>query len=178
MSQHEANEIVREAQRRWRGRGMLKVALPTAAALGAGAAIAVGSIPGPGGTITGCYAGTDGATVDYAPPAGGITPSEALEPPGALRVIDPSLPNTITIGGSPLAGAPSGGTTISNPAAECVTDETQITWNQQGPAGPQGPQGPAGGEGANGAGGAPGSPLIGSTGFGLRGTPRHTFLKN
>jgi type VI secretion system Hcp family effector len=176
MSQHEANEIAREAQRRWRGRGMLKVALPTAAALGAGAAIAVGSIPGPGGTITGCYAGTDGATVDYAPPAGSTIPAEASEAPGALRVIDPSLPNTITIGGSPLAG-PSGGTTISNPAAECVTDETQITWNQQGPPGPQGPAGPAGGQGANGTGGAPGAPLLGESAFGISGAPGNTFLK-
>ena len=46
MSQDEANKIAREAQRRWRGHRMLTIALPTAAALGAGAAIAVGSIPG------------------------------------------------------------------------------------------------------------------------------------
>lgn len=176
MSQQEANEIAREAQRRWRGRGMLKVALPTAAALGAGAAIAVGSIPGPGGTITGCYAGTDGATVDYAPSQGGTSPSQAIEPPGALRVVDPNLPNTFTIGGNP-AGGP-GGETLPNPAAVCVKEEeTQITWNQQGPAGPQGPQGPAGGQGANGAGGAPGSPLVGETDFGISGAPGATFLK-
>ncbi len=176
MSQHEANEIAREAQRRWRGRGMLKIALPTAAALGAGAAIAVGSIPGSGGTITGCYAGTDGATVEYPPPPGATGLSRTPEPPGALRVIDPSLPKTLTIGGSPLGAA--GGETIPNPAATCVNEqETQITWNQTGPAGPQGPQGPAGGQGANGAGGAPGSPLVGGTEFGISGAPGNTFLK-
>ncbi len=174
MSQHEANEIAREAQRRWRGRGMLKIALPTAAALGAGAAIAVGSIPGPDGTITGCYAGTSGATVDY-PTPGGTTLTGAVEPPGALRVVDPSLPKTLTIGGSPL-GANS--ETVPNPAATCVNDEeTQITWNQTGPAGPQGPAGAAGGQGANGAGGAAGSPLIGGTEFGISGAPGDTFLK-
>jgi type VI secretion system secreted protein Hcp len=57
--------------------------------------------------------------------------------------------------------------------------ETQITWNQQGPAGPQGlagPQGPAGGQGSSGAPGAPGAPLIGDTSFGISGNG-HTFLK-
>src|SRR4051795_5569238 len=62
---------------------------------------------------------------------------------GTLRVIDPSLP---------AAGH-------SNYEYSCLTNETQITWNQQGPqgpagtagtAGPAGPQGPTGAQGAQG----------------------------
>jgi type VI secretion system Hcp family effector len=47
---------------------------------------------------------------------------------GALRVIDPSL---------------AGGGRSSNESS-CQSNETLITWNQQGPAGPVGPIGPAG----------------------------------
>src|SRR4051794_30475728 len=63
---------------------------------------------------------------------------------GTLRVIDPSLPA-------------SGHSTYEY---SCQTNETQITWNQQGPqgpagsagtAGPAGPQGPPGAQGAQGA---------------------------
>jgi type VI secretion system secreted protein Hcp len=53
---------------------------------------------------------------------------------GTLRVIDPSLP---------AAGH-------SNYEYSCLTNETQITWNQQGPTGPAGPQGPAGLQGVQG----------------------------
>ena len=151
--------IVRAAQRMRRSRGLLKIALPTAAALGAGAAVATGTIPGgaDGTTITGCYAGSDGAVIN-----------DIQEPPGALRVIDPSL---------------RGGPNAVSDEYACQRDETQITWNQsgpQGPAGPQGPtgpQGPAGGSGAAGAAGAPGSPLIGQTSFGLTNDSGETFLK-
>ena len=60
MSQDEAGRIARATERLRRTRGgVMKVALPTAAALGAGAAVALGSIPGGGGTFTGCYVTTD-----------------------------------------------------------------------------------------------------------------------
>jgi type VI secretion system secreted protein Hcp len=124
MSQDEANRIAQDAQRQWRSRRMLKFALPTVAALGAGAAVAVATIPSGDGTITGCYLtntiGGSGLRI------------------GQLRVIDPSLPS--------LPGAP-------NPAGSCLSDEATISWNQSGPAGPlgpAGPQGPAGGQGAAG----------------------------
>jgi type VI secretion system secreted protein Hcp len=175
MSQEEANEIVREAQRLRRTRRALKLGLPTAAALGAGAALAVGAIPGSGGVITGCYAGTTGATLTTS-----TTSNYAdvmTEPPGALRVIDPSLPNTITVNSySPPEGlVPE---VVPNPAAACVAkEETQITWNQQGTPGPQGPAGPQGPGGGLGASGAPGAPLLGSTDFGLSNSSGDTFLK-
>jgi type VI protein secretion system component Hcp len=126
MGVEEAGRIARAAERlRRRSRVPLKLMLPTAAALGAGAAVAVGSIPGSDGTITGCYA-TD-------------TSPYASEPYGALRVIDPAATN------------PAGG---DYPINSCAVNETTITWNQQGPtgpAGPTGPQGPSGGDGADGS---------------------------
>lgn len=170
MSAEEASRIAQAVQRMKRSKRALQIALPTAAALGAGAAVAVGSIPGGDGTITGCYAGTTGATLFPPNASNGIT-----EPPGALRVIDPSLPHTIS---NPLGAAPA-----ANLAAVCDSQqETQITWNQKGPEGPAGPQGEpgkegnAGGQGAAGGPGAPGTPLIGGTTFGVNG-PGNTFLK-
>src|SRR3954464_1659213 len=50
---------------------------------------------------------------------------------GALRVIDPSL---------------SGNTRSANEYS-CQSNETQLTWNQQGPTGPVGPAGPLGPQG-------------------------------
>jgi type VI secretion system secreted protein Hcp len=168
MSAEEASRIAQAVQRMKRSKRALQIALPTAAALGAGAAVAVGSIPGSNGTITGCYASTEGAEIIDKD----LTYREL---PGALRVIDPSLPHTITL--------PAGGPPEPNLAAVCdPKQETQITWNQKGPAGPQGdigPQGPAGPQGppgSTGGQGAPGSPLIGGTTFGINGDGR-TFLK-
>jgi type VI protein secretion system component Hcp len=142
MGVKEAGRIARAAERvRRRSRVPLKLLLPTAAALGAGAAVAVGSIPGSDGTITGCYA-TD------------TSPAPA-EPYGALRVIDPAATN------------PPG---VDYAINACAPNETTITWNQQGPTGPTGaagatgatgptgPQGPAGGTGASGS-------IIGETTF-------------
>jgi type VI secretion system secreted protein Hcp len=170
MSAEEASRIARAVQRMKHSKRALQIALPTAAALGAGAAIAAGSIPGGDGTITGCYAGTTGATLFPPNASDGIT-----EPPGALRVIDPSLPHTIS---NPLGAAPA-----ANLAAVCEPQqETQITWNQKGPAGPpgeegkEGKEGKAGGSGAPGGQGAPGTPLIGGTTFGVSGGGT-TFLK-
>jgi type VI secretion system secreted protein Hcp len=143
----------------------LQIALPTAAALGAGAAVAVGSIGG-GGTITGCYAGPNGITISGF--AGG---PGAIAPPGTLRVIDPSkstLPNA------------------TPDEYRCrAKEESTITWNQQGTPGPQGSagsqglpgvQGLPGAQGTVGAPGAPGTPLLGDTSFGISGNG-HTFLK-
>ncbi|HZV74781.1 MAG TPA: type VI secretion system tube protein TssD [Conexibacter sp.] len=148
MSREEANRIVRAVERARRSRrAALKVALPTAAALGAGAAIAIGSIPSGDGTITGCYV--------TAP-----NPTSGFFHYGQLRVIDPSQPPTLPTGGPNEQGA-------------CLNGEATITWNQRGPQGPQGAQGVPGPAGAS---GAPGSPLIGSTSFGFSGGGR-TFLK-
>lgn len=173
MSAEEASRIARAVQRMKHSKRAVQIALPTAAALGAGAAIAAGSIPGSDGTITGCYAGTEGAEIvdkdiNY------------RELPGALRVIDPSLAHTIKLPGGPEE---------PNLAAVCAPEqETQITWNQKGPAGPPGEpgepgkegkaggSGPAGGQGAPGGQGTPGTPLIGGTTFGVNG-PGTTFLK-
>jgi len=125
MSREEANRIVRAVERARRSRrAALKVALPTAAALGAGAAIAIGSIPSGDGTITGCY----------------ITNPDGQRW-GELRIIDPSQPATIP------------GTPGPNPAAACLSDEQTITWNQRGPQGPQGVQGPVGAQGPQGSAG-------------------------
>jgi type VI secretion system secreted protein Hcp len=172
MSHEEANEIVRETQRLRRTRRALKLGLPTAAALGAGAALAVAAIPGSDGTITGCYASSTGATLSVP----NAPNNEVVEAPGALRVIDPSLPKTIA---NPLGAGPT-----PNLAAVCDSkQETQITWNQSGPAGPQGPAGlpavqsPAGPAGSQGPAGAPGAPLIGGTTFGLNNNAGKTFLK-
>ncbi len=120
MSREEVNRIARAVERARRSRrAALKVAIPTVAALGAGAALAIGAIPSGNGTITGCYI---------------TTPNPDGPRTGQLRVIDPSLPATI----------PGGGV---NAQAACLNDEKTITWNQSGPQGPQGPagaQGPTG----------------------------------
>jgi type VI secretion system secreted protein Hcp len=159
MSAEEASRIARAVQRMRNAKRGLQIALPTAAALGAGAAVAAGSIPGSDGTITGCYAGTEGAAIVYKD----LTYREL---PGALRVIDPDLPHTITL--------PAGGPPEPNPAAVCdPKEETQITWNQKGPAGPQGPAGPSGAPGSQGSAGEPG----GETTFGLDNKAGLTFLK-
>jgi type VI secretion system secreted protein Hcp len=158
MSQHEANEIARETQRMWRSRRALKYALPTAAALGAGAAIAVAAIPGSDGVITGCYANK--TNVDGNPEP--VLVGNVTEPPGALRVIDPSHPTL-----------PSGG---PNPAGACVPGETQLTWNQSGPQGPQGTVGTPGAPGVPGAQGAPGE-LLPAVQFGFDNSAGGMFLK-
>jgi type VI secretion system secreted protein Hcp len=96
--------------------------VPTAAALGAGAAIAIGSIPSGGGTITGCYVTNTDVISAY------------QAAPGELRLIDTSQPATL----------PSGG---PNPQGACLNGEATVTWNQRGPQGPPGIQGVAGARG-------------------------------
>jgi type VI secretion system secreted protein Hcp len=169
MSQQEANQIAQETQRMLRSRRVLKLALPTAAALGAGAAIAVAAIPGSDGTITGCYANPTGTNPNSGL-ANNATVNTVVEPPGSLRVIDPSLPHTLK--------APSGAP-IPNAAAVCEEEEKQITWNQsgpQGPAGVNGGQGAAGGQGVPGAPGAHGE-LVPAVQFGFDNSAGKMFLK-
>lgn len=141
----------RAAQRMLRSRRrLLQIALSTVVALGVGAAVAAGSIPGSDGTITACYANK---TDEKGNPQSVVVDNIA-EPPGALRVIDPSKPTV-------LGGVP-------NPAASCVAGESMITWNQ---AGPQGPPGQAG------LPGAPGTPLVGETTLGISARDATMFLK-
>lgn len=103
---------------------------PTVAALGAGAAIAVGQIPGSDGTITGCVA-TD------------VT-NESELPLGTLRVIDPHSPSEDRFANSCVGGE------------STITWNQQGPQGPAGPAGPTGPTGPAGHDGTNGAQGAQG----------------------
>ncbi|MGC2372505.1 MAG: type VI secretion system tube protein Hcp [Solirubrobacteraceae bacterium] len=167
MSAEEASRIAQAVQRMKRSKRALQIALPTAAALGAGAAVAVGSVVGSDGTIAGCYA-SPAPNVDGF--RGNITINGVTEPPGALRVLDPA------------ATAPKG---VPDVADACQTEESPITWNQKGPPGPQGVTGQQGlpgtpgsngGAGAPGTPGAPGAPLIGGTTFGISGNGS-TFLK-
>jgi type VI secretion system secreted protein Hcp len=160
MSAEEASRIAQAVQRMRNSKRALQIALPTAAALGVGAAVAVGSIPGGDGTITGCYAGTAGATFQW---FNGIMVTGATEPPGALRVIDPT--NTVN--------NPAGTPPNTLPSQCDPKQETQLTWNQKGPPGPQGVTGTSGVPGAQ---GPPGTPLIGDTSFGISGNGQ-SFLK-
>jgi type VI secretion system secreted protein Hcp len=158
MSREEANGIARAAERVRRSRLMrapLKVVVPTAAALGAGAAVgavAIGAIPDSNGTIHGCYLSSN--------PAGG---QQIATDYGALRVIDPSLSNQ----------------DVPTDEYSCNSDETAISWNQQGPQGPagaMGKQGPAGAPGQNGAAGS--ATIFGNTNFGITASPHvEMFLK-
>ena len=139
MGLDDANRIGRAAERlRRRSRTSLKVLVPTAAALGAGAAIAVGQIPGASGTISACYQdvspGTNGADAPY----------------GTLRIIDPSA-------------ASNGDPTWPNNA--CGTNEAPLSWNQQGQQGGPGPQGPKGSPGPAGSPGPPGT-VVSDSSFG------------
>ncbi|MDQ6744503.1 MAG: type VI secretion system tube protein Hcp [Actinomycetota bacterium] len=156
MSTEEADRIAKGAERaRRRSRVPLKLVLPTVAALGAGAAVAVGSIPSSTGTITGCYStvpqfgNTVGSTVPY----------------GSLRLIDPT--NTGDVDPS---------------ENRCANFEKTVTWNQQGPPGPQGLQGQRGVQGPQGAPGPAGTSgstaLIGETAFEVAaGGATRLFLK-
>jgi type VI secretion system secreted protein Hcp len=161
-------EILRTGTRWMVGsrRRMLQIALPTLVVLAVGAAFAAGAIPGSDGTITGCYANSTDGNGNPEPVVIGNVP----EPPGALRVIDPSDPATLP------SGAP-------NPAGSCMPGESQITWNQSGPQGPTGQTGATGVSGAQGvagaagATGAVGSPLLGETTLGISPKAGKMFLK-
>jgi type VI secretion system secreted protein Hcp len=119
-------------RRRRRLSTSMKVLVPTVAALGAGAAIAVGQIGGGNSPITGCVlTNNDGS----------------YRPVGSLRVIDPTS-------GSTVPGVTSC-TTGEQPITWNQTVTETIT-GPQGPAGPQGTQGPQGATGATGPAGPAG----------------------
>lgn len=158
MSREEASAVARAAERLRRSRlmrGPMKVAIPTAAALGAGAAVGAAAIgsPGQGGVIHGCYntntvVGTGTSTY------------------GDLRVIDPSQSTD----------------DVPTWVYECQSDEATINWNQQGPPGQQGAKGASGAGGASGKSGAAGSngsvTILGNTNFGITATNKaQVFLK-
>jgi type VI secretion system secreted protein Hcp len=103
----------------------MKVAIPTAAALGAGAAVgavAIGAIPDSGGVIHACY--------QKDVPGAGFQP-------GAVRIIDPS--DT---------------TSTNSEDYSCTPNETPIKWDEQGPQGPPGAGGASGKSGAAGSNGS------------------------
>jgi type VI secretion system Hcp family effector len=141
MSEEEVSRITKAAQRVRRSKSAVKVVVPTAAALGAGAAVAVGSIGGgSGGVLTGCANTVFPGTTDS-------LGAPVTSPYGSLRLIDPSL--------APAVGRP------QVPAAEYQCDtgsEAMVTWSQQGPTGPAGTNGLAGATGATGATGSRGAP--------------------
>lgn len=151
MSSEEATKVVRAGQAERASSRLLRLALPTAAVLGVGAAAGIAAVPAGDGTISACYAGPNGASI------GG-----SVVAPGAVRIVDPSL-----------GADPKGGTV----ASACQAGETKVSWNETGPVGPTGPVGTQGAPGAAGATGAQGpagqaaqaesSKLVGSTAFGL-----------
>jgi len=112
----------------------LKVLVPTVAALGAGAAVAVGQIGGSDATITGCVLTNPGESESTALPV------------GSLRVIDPT-------------GTIAGDTSCDTNAETQITWNQQ---GPQGQTGPQGPQGPQGTPGATGPAGPAGSVQVSS----------------
>src|ERR1700733_3145457 len=107
---------------RRRIRTSLKVLVPTVAALGAGAAIAVGQIGGSGTTYTGCVLTDNGA-------------SDFDVPNGSLRVVDPAVTDDM--------GCTTG--------EEQITWNQQGPQGPQGTPGVTGPSGPQGAPGTPGA---------------------------
>jgi hypothetical protein len=152
----EANGIAKAAEkqrRRRMWRAPLKVVLPTAAALGAGAAVAVGAIPGSDHVITACY-NTINSTTAY----------------GALRVIDPSQ-STADVASAVYSCDPNENTITWNQQGPTGPQGTPGTQGVQGPQGPQGPTGTPGGNGAPGA-------ILGNTTFSIEaGGSSQLFLK-
>lgn len=111
--------------RRWRAISTsLKVLVPTVAALGAGAAIAVGQIGGSDSTITGCWLTNAGSSDS---------------PPGSLRVISPTVTGDTS--------CTDGETTITwnqeGPQGPQGIPGTQGAPGVTGATGPQGPPGTA-----------------------------------
>ena len=111
--------------RRWRAISTsLKILVPTVAALGAGAAIAVGQIGGSDSTITGCWLTNAGSSDS---------------PPGSLRVISPTVTGDTS--------CTDGETTITwnqeGPQGPQGIPGTQGAPGVTGATGPQGPPGTA-----------------------------------
>ncbi len=109
---------------RRRIRTSLKVLVPTVAALGAGAAIAVGQIGGSDATITGCV----------------LTNSDSDTPVGSLRVLDPTVTGDQSCTDGQEAQITWNQQGPTGPTGTGVAGPT----GPQGPQGPQGPAGPAG----------------------------------
>ena len=124
MSRNAGSQSVHKSNRARRLRMPLKVLLPTVAALGGGAAVAVGSIPGSNGKISGCYA---------------TSTDNSYEQPGVLRIIDADAGQTCSTGEALISWNQQGPAGSPGPTGS------------QGPAGGQGPQGPAGPQGPSGA---------------------------
>jgi type VI secretion system secreted protein Hcp len=122
-------------RRRRRVRVSLKVLVPTVAALGAGAAIAVGQIPGSDGTITGCVLTNN---------------DDSTQPVGSLRVIDPTGTDT-----DPAA-------TSCGFGEQTLTWNQQGPQGPQGPAGAPGATGAAGATGPPGPAGPAGTVQVSS----------------
>jgi Type VI secretion system effector, Hcp len=115
----------------------LKVLVPTVAALGAGAAIAVAQIGGSDSTITGCVLTNPGE-------------AETGAAIGSLRVIDPTSGSTVF------------GATSCTTGETTLTWNQQGSTGATGPTGPQGPAGPVGPAGAQGPAGAAGTVQVSS----------------
>jgi type VI protein secretion system component Hcp len=140
-------------RRRRRVRASLKVLVPTVAALGAGAAIAVGQI-GSDGTFTGCVL---------------TNPSESDQPVGSLRVIDPAGTVTgdtsCTFGEQTITWNQQGPQGDTGPTGQTGPIGPTGLTGQTGPTGPTGltgPTGPTGPTGATGATGPAGSVEVSS----------------
>jgi len=121
-------------QRRPRIRASLKVLVPTVAALGAGAAVAVGQIGGSDNTITGCV----------------LTSQDSVGTPiGSLRVVDPS-------------GTIDGDTSCDTSSEEQITWNQQGPQGATGPQGAPGAPGAPGATGATGPAGPAGTVQVSS----------------
>ena len=135
MSREDGTRPVRASGRRGRRFGAsLKVVVPTVAALGVGAAVAVGQIGGPGTTYTGCVLTNSSS-------------SEFDQPDGSLRVLDPAVTDdtSCTSGEEQITWNQQGQTGSMG--------QTGAT-GPQGPTGPPGPPGPTGAMGPAGTAGS------------------------
>src|SRR5580704_4103683 len=131
MNREDGKRSVRSFWRRGRRlSASMKVLVPTVAALGAGAAVAVGQIGGTGNTITGCVLTNQQDSIGA--------------PIGSLRVVDPS-------------GSIPGDTGCTTANEEQITWNQQGPQGATGPTGATGPQGIPGSPGATGAAGPAGT---------------------
>ena len=146
MSQEEARRFVRTRSR------MLKVALPTAAALGAGGALAVAGIPSSDGVISGCY-GEDGYLRIVEDTSQCQTSTESKNGPEQSLEWNQQGPR----GAQGIPG-PAGAQGVAGAAGAAGVN------GAPGSPGPAGPAGPTGSPGASGASGVPNaSSLSGAT---------------
>jgi type VI secretion system secreted protein Hcp len=132
MNREDGTPPVRASGRRGRRiSASLKVLVPTVAALGAGAAIAVGQIGATGTTYTGCVLTTQESEQHT-----------STQPIGSVRVLDPAVNDD---------------NTCTTDLEEQITWNQQGPQGVTGPQGSQGPQGPPGATGATGPAGPSGT---------------------